>query len=403
MATKPAPKPAATFTPATATSAKPQGPVVAKPAPTTNKNAAILSGLQGLTKNLGSLAGLVGQLGTAGTSTVNPNQALMDALTAQQAQQQANATLAAQQQSAALQAEKQAQGQSAYDTLLNEFKQYGLDSLVEPLKQMIQTGATGSTLTLALQNTDAYKQRFSANQDRIKAGLSALSPAQYIALEDQYQNLMRNYGLPSSYYTKDSIGTQAGFNSLIANDVSASELNDRLMQAQQKVMQANPEVQKTLKQFYPDITNGDILAYSLDPKNALTDIQRKVAAAEIGGAAMAQNLGTSRSTAEQLQAAGITKQQATQGYQTIANYLPTAQQLSNIYGNQVSGPYTQTSAEADIFGTTGSTDAERLRKKLAQLEQAQFSAQSGTSGTGALSRDRALTNYMLGTPGAGAF
>ena len=183
--------------------------------------------------------------------------------------------------------------QSAYDLLLAEFQRYGLGSLVEPLKGMIQQGATGGTLTLALQNTDAYKQRFAANQDRIKAGLSALSPAQYIALEDQYQNVMRNYGLPSSYWSKDSIGTQAGFNQLIGGDVSAAELENRLIEAQQKVNQANPEVAQALKQFYPDITKGDILAYSLDPKNALNDIKRKVAAAEIGGSALAQGLGTS--------------------------------------------------------------------------------------------------------------
>ena len=146
-----------------------------------------------------------------------------------------------------------------------------------------------------------------------------------------------------------------------------------------------------------------IFAYSLDPKNALTDIKRKVATAEIGGAALAQNLGTSQTAAENLQAAGITKQQAQQGYQTIAGYLPTATALSDIYGNQGLGAYNQATAEADIFGTTGSSDAALLRKKLAQLEQANFGAQSGTSSSGALSRDRALTNYMLGTPGAGAF
>ncbi len=33
-------------------------------------------------------------------------------------------------------------------------------------------------------------------------GLNALSEAEYIGLEDQYQNIMRNYGLPASYYTR---------------------------------------------------------------------------------------------------------------------------------------------------------------------------------------------------------
>ena len=83
-------------------------------------------------------------------------------------------------------------------------------------------------------------QRFAANQERIKNGLSALTPAQYIGLEDQYQNIMRNYGLPTSYYAKDSMGTQPGMNKLIANDVSSTELEDRIMTAVNRVKNADP-------------------------------------------------------------------------------------------------------------------------------------------------------------------
>jgi hypothetical protein len=49
-----------------------------------------------------------------------------------------------------------------------------------------------------LRGTDAYKKRFAANAARIAKGLGALSEAEYIGLEDQYQNIMRNYGLPQS-------------------------------------------------------------------------------------------------------------------------------------------------------------------------------------------------------------
>jgi len=88
---------------------------------------------------------------------------------------------------------------------------------------------------------------------------------------------MRNYGLPESYYSKGQYGTQEGFQKFIANDVSATELEDRIMTAQQRVLNSNPEVLASLKAFYPDITNGDILAYTLDPKNALTSIPCRIA------------------------------------------------------------------------------------------------------------------------------
>ena len=286
---------------------------------------------------------------------------------------------------------------SAYALLLAEFNKYGLGSLVSPLQDLIKQGLSPAEFSLALQNTDAYKQRFSANTDRIAKGLTALSPAEYIGLEDQYQNIMRNYGLPASYYAKDSMGTQSGFNQLLANDVSAAELEDRVMTAQSRVVNANPETMQALKQFYPGITNGDILSYALDPTKALTDIKRKVTAAEIGGAALGQGLSTSQTAAEGLASYGINKAQAQQGYKDIAEILPTGEKLSSIYQES---PYTQQQAEQEIFNLADSAAAAKKRKRLSQLETGTF---SGSSGVGALNRDRQVSNYMMGQPGAGSY
>jgi hypothetical protein len=296
---------------------------------------------------------------------------------------------------AAKQAEeaKLAERESAYNILYNEFNKYGLGSLVEGIKGMIQSNISPSQFAIELQNTDAYKKRFAANQQRIAAGLKALSPAEYIGLEDQYQNVMRNYGLPASYYTKDSMGTQVGFEKFLANDVSASELEDRISTAQQRVLNSNPEVLQALKQFYPDISNADILSYALDPSQALTNIKRKVTAAEIGGAALAAGLQASGGTAESLAGLGITKAQAQQGYTDIAGILPRGSQLADIYGQQ---PYNQQTAEAEVFNTTGAASAAARRKKLTSLETAQF---SGSSGVGALGRDKALYGAMQGQQG----
>ena len=280
------------------------------------------------------------------------------------------------------------QGQSAYDLLYSEFSKYGLGSLVEPLKNLVISGASPAEFALQLQNTDAYKQRFAANQDRISKGLRALSPAEYIGLEDQYQNIMRNYGLPESYWSKDGMGTQSGFSKFIANDVSAAELEDRIATAQKRVLNADVNVMDALKQFYPDITKGDILAYALDPSNALENIKRKVTAAEIGGAALQQGLGTNVSRAEELAQYGVTKTQAQQGYGTIGEFLPTASFLGDVYEKQGLGSYDQKTAESEVFTTSGSAEAAKKRKKLASLEQASFSAQSGTS-QGAFARERA--------------
>jgi hypothetical protein len=289
------------------------------------------------------------------------------------------------QQRAAEEAAKLRNRQSAYDILYNEFNKYGLGTLVEDIKGLIQSNVSPSQFSLELQNTDAYKKRFSANQDRIKAGLSALTPAQYVALEDQYQNIMRNYGLPASYYTKDATGKQTGFDKFIAGDVSALELEDRISTAQKRVINANPEVTTALKQFYPDITNGDILAYTLDPAQGLESIKRKVTAAEIGGAALQAGLTTGMTRAEELRNAGIDKAAATAGYSTIGAGLQRGSELASIYGEN---PYTQTTAESEIFKLSGQQEARKQRQKVTGLEKATFGGQTGLT-SGALARDRA--------------
>jgi hypothetical protein len=281
--------------------------------------------------------------------------------------------------------EKTVERKSAFNILKMEFQQYGLGSLVDSISNLLTDGTPPAEFALRLRGTQEYKDRFKANEIRISKGLSALSPAEYVGLEDQYQNVMRNYDLPESYYTKDKTGRQAGFEQLLASDVSARELEDRVVTAKERVVNANPEVSKALKQFYPDITNGDILAYALDPKNALKSIQSRVTAAEIGGAAMQVGLGTSLARAQELQKYGVDKASAVEGYSVIGGGLQRGSELASIYGQD---PYTQATAESEVFKLTGQDAARKQRQKVTGLEKAAFSGQSGVT-SGALSRDRA--------------
>ena len=284
---------------------------------------------------------------------------------------------------------------SAYTILFDDLNPLGLGSLVETvLKPLIEDpGVSEEQFTTSLRKSDQYRKRFAANEKRIAKGLKPLDEATYLGLEDKYQAVMRNYGLPESYYAKGEFGVQPGFEQLIANDVSNTELEDRISTAQDRVLKSNPEVLNTLKQFYPDITNGDILAYSLDPKNAIQNIKRKVTAAEIGGAATAAGLSLGR-TPEQIAASearaqmlagyGETKEAAMSGFQTVADF-GRGSELAGFYNRPT---YGQMEAEQEVFKLEGATAARKKRSEITGLEKAAFGGQTGLT-SGALARDRA--------------
>lgn len=283
------------------------------------------------------------------------------------------------------QTEAQQKRQNAFDILYSQFSEYGLQALVEPLKNLILEDVSPAEFAIRLRQTEPYKKRFAANAARIGKGLRALSEGEYLNLEDDYQNIMRNYGLPNTYYAKGDLGRQEGFEKLISADVSPAELEERILTAQNRVVNAPPQVKEALQRFYPDINNSDILAYTLDPERGLADIKRKVTAAEIGGAALGAGLATDVTRAEELAKFGVTAERARQGYQAAVPIIERGRQLSDFYQES---PYTQATAEEELFGLTYAPEATAKRKRLTALEEAQFAGQSGMTG-GALSRERA--------------
>jgi hypothetical protein len=265
-------------------------------------------------------------------------------------------------------AEQYSQRTDIMDTMRNKFKDYGLEALIPTIEKLAIEGATESTIFLTLRESDAYKQRFSANEDRKKAGLAVLDPKTYLAVEDGYRQTLRSYGL--TQFDNDNYVKK-----FIANDVSPTELSNRVAAAVERVQNADPAIMKTLTDYY-GIGQGDLAGYVLDPGNQFERIKRQISAAEIGAAASKQGLQSNAGVSEQLAAQGITEAQAQKGYAAIADVLPTAEKLSDIYGNQAQR-YGQSEAEQETFNSLAS--AQRKRQKLSALEVGTFSGQSGTS------------------------
>jgi hypothetical protein len=271
---------------------------------------------------------------------------------------------------AAAESAKLAQRESTIKILTDRFARYNLGGLANKIRALAIDGATEATITIDLMETDEYKQRFKANDARMKKGLQVLNPAEYLNLEDGYRQVLRAYGL-KQFDTDDYVSQ------FIANDVSAAELSNRVVTAVQRVQNADPAISKQLRDYY-GIGQSDLVAYVLDPNQQFQKIERQVAASEIGVAAARQGLQAGVSVAEQLAAQGVTQAEAQKGYATIADILPTAEKLSDIYGSTLEG-YGQTEAEQEVFNSLAS--AQRKRQKLTQREIASFSGAAGTNKT----------------------
>jgi hypothetical protein len=258
--------------------------------------------------------------------------------------------------------------QDVMSIVLDRLNRYNLGSLAPLIKKLAIEGASEATIMLRLQDEPLYQERFKANQERIKKGISVLTPSEYLNLEDSYRQILRAYGL-------NQFDNDAYVGQFISNDVSPTELSNRVVTAVQRVRNADPAVSNMLKNYY-GIGQNDLVAYVLDPNQQFQKIERQVAASEIGVAAGRQGINIGVPVAEQLAAQGITRAEAQRGYATIADVLPTAEKLSGIYGTTLD-KYGLEEGEQEVFNTLAS--AQRKRQRLIGREAAEFSGQSGIS------------------------
>jgi len=262
----------------------------------------------------------------------------------------------------------------AYTLLESTFKDYGLEELVPEIKRFMEEGLGSNQAAVELRKTTAYINRFRGNEIRRAAGLNVIDEATYLQLEDSYNETLRAFGL-QGYFGADRKVSQSKMADIIGNDISATEFKDRIDTVVTRVNNSDPNIKATLKSFY-GIQDDDLVKYFLNPKENLPKLQEKVLSAEIGNEALKQNLLTDVTSATALAKLGITQEQAREGYQGIANVLPTGTKLGQIYGEEGIN-YTQKTAEEEVFGQLES--AKRKRVRLAEKEVASF---GGTSGLG---------------------
>jgi hypothetical protein len=270
---------------------------------------------------------------------------------------------------------------NAFALLKDVFTQYGLSELASTIETLMKEGYEAEEATLALKTdpryNKAYITRFRGNELRRSSGLNVLSEAEYLALEDDYTRTLKSYGLESYFGVEKSV-KQSAMADVIGADISSVEFTERVSTAVDRVKMADPATKQAFQDFY-GIGDTDLVKYFLDPKKALVNLKEKAVSAEIGGAAIGQGLPATMASAEDLARFGISREQAQAGYSTIAQELPTAAKLGQIYDEE-GITYGQTEAEQATF--KGLASAKRKKERLVEKETASFQGSAGVSDAG---------------------
>lgn len=278
-----------------------------------------------------------------------------------------------------------AQQQSdAFSRLRTLLARVGLQEMEGAVRDVITSGKVdindADAIMFSLRDQPVYKRRFAANDARLKAGLPELDPATYIALEQQYKQVMQANGIDAQFYND-----QSDYEAWIAGDVSPAELQDRVENGFKRVRDADPEVRRQMQQLY-NVSDADLAAYFLDPKRAqpLLTARQKIQQAKAAGiAARGLEQGGMQLTSQEAEALaerGFTSDEA-------ATAFAQRRQLAGLYETMAGEEAMSREQEiGTLFGyDTAATEnlRERQRKRLAAFQGGGgFSRTSGrTSGT----------------------
>lgn len=237
-------------------------------------------------------------------------------------------------ETAVRQAQEAQRQQNAIATMKALLADYGLTSLYERVVGFIKEGYDADAVMVLIRTTPEYKQRFPAMDSLARKG-RAISEAEYIEYEQTASGLERRYGLPEGLL-------MGSVTDLLTNEVSASELNDRVLLASSAAIQAPDDIKNTFMDYY-GISTGGLTAYFLDPNKATPLLEKQYAATLVGTEAARQGVGIDVFGAENLASLGVTQQEAREGFGRVAGAMGLTQGRGDVVTQQqlISGTFGQ--------------------------------------------------------------
>lgn len=250
---------------------------------------------------------------------------------------------------------------NAFTMLQSVLRQWGLDSLSSVVRDMLTAGDSQDVIPLKLRDTEPYKKRFAGNEQRRKAGLPALSEAEYLSTESSMREVVsRNLG-NGMYDTPDNLSKWIGSN------VSPQALNDRFT-----AYKRNYDMQPAwVKEAWAShgFTPAQAIQVAIDPSVNESHLVRQLGSFALGSEALqaykdSYDFNTDR--LGQLADAGVSPDQARKGFREVA----ARDQYEGFLGRTTGVDLTR--REQEDAALLGDATADAKRRKVLLTDQARF-------------------------------
>jgi hypothetical protein len=168
----------------------------------------------------------------------------------------------------------------ASDKLVTLFKAQGIDDagFAKFISDSIMNDVSEAQTLIDIYDQPVYKLRF-PGMDALRKKNRTITEDSYMKLENQIIQTLKFFDLPVGFYDNRTM-----LGSIIGNEVSAKEVQDRAQAAQDLAKTTNPEIRTALKEFY-NIGEGDITANFLNGDLAGPLLLKAARTAEIAGIA----------------------------------------------------------------------------------------------------------------------
>ncbi len=192
-------------------------------------------------------------------------------------------------------------------------------------------------------------------------GSLRLNEAEYLSTMESYRLTTRQYGLNPDLF-------QQRYVELIEGEVSSTEFDQRMRDADELLRDRLPEVGRQFSEFFGiNFTPGAIFAAFIDPDIGNAILDRRVSIASISGEGSARGFSINRGLATRLFQAGLTRDAATGLFSEAATAVPTLNRLGQRHEGRNVGV-------REFLGSRvfGEADPLRRERSLLAAEQSLF-------------------------------